>query len=202
MSRCRLTVLASLLTALLAGCGSPPEYPRPVVMLAPLAPPPLLPPERRENIWHPDEVAPYALGRYVDAHDRNLVHEAHTVYRREQSSRPNLTPPATAAFPPGEPAATSATNAVLFFRDAFTAELNQQRAASQAIIEQSQQLLQNVRVLNDRAESLHQSAEEAARIRTQWQSLTSRLDRLERRLRETEAQAPAPPPSTRNWFGK
>lgn len=191
-------VLGSLLVLSLAGCSSSHDRGRSVVVYSP---PPLLPPERRENVWHPDELAPYAVGRYVDPRDRNMVHEAHTVYRRERSSRPNLTPPATALFPSGEVAASSATNAVLFFRDALTAELNQQREASQAILDQSQQLLTNIHSLSDQARSLQQSAEEAARMRSQWQALTNRLDRLERRLRETEA-APATtmPPDTNNWF--
>jgi len=110
------------------------------------------------------------------------------LYRRERTSRPNLTPPAAAVFPCGEVAATSATNAVLFFRDALTAELNQQRTAPQAIVDQSQELLKNVQTLSDQAQSLRESAEETARMRSQWQALTNRLDRLERRLREPEVQ--------------
>ncbi len=189
--------LGSLLLLALVGCGSPRECVRSTVVLPR---PPSLPPERRENVWHPDEFAPYAVGRYVDPHDRSLVHEAHTVYRRERSSRPNLIPPATAVFPLSEAAATSATNAVLFFRDALTAELNQQRAVSQAIIEQSQQLLKNVRTLSGQAESLHNSAAEAAEMHSQWQALSNRLDQLEHRVRETEVQAPAPTPPTGKWF--
>ena len=190
--------LGSVLLLALAGCGSSREHTRSVVVLTP---PPLLPPDQRENVWHPDEVAPYAVGRYVDPRNRNVVHEAHTVYRRERTSRPNLTPPATAVFPSGEVAASSATNAVLFFRDALTAELNQQRTASQAIVDQSQELLKNVQTLSGQAQSLRESAEETARMRSQWQALTNRLDRLERRLREPEvAPATPPPPSTNKWF--
>jgi len=190
--------LGIVLALALAGCSSSRDRDGSVVILSP---PPLLPPERRENVWHPDEVAPYAVGRYVDPRDRNMVHEAHTVYRRERSSRPNLTPPATAVFPSGEIAASSATNAVLFFHDALTAELNQQRAASQAIMEQSQQLLQNVQALGQQAHSLRESAEESSRMRTQWQAVTSRLDRLERRLRETDTSpATNAPLDTKKWF--
>ncbi len=123
-------------------------------------------------------------------------------YAREGGRRTNKVTGSLRCVPPsGEVAASSATNAVLFFRDALTAELNQQREAPQAILDQSQQLLTNNHSLSDQARSLQQSAEEAARMRSQWQTLTSRLDRLERRLRETEA-APATtlPPDTNKWF--
>lgn len=190
--------LGCVLLLALAGCSSSRQQsPPPVLLLLPSR----LPPECRANVWHPDELAPYAVGRYLDPSDRNVLHEAHTVYRRERASRPNLTPPTTTVIPPGQAAATSATNAALIFRDALAAELNQQRATSQAIIEQSQQLQQKVRAFNDSAQSLRDSADETARIRTQWQTLTSRLDRLERRVSEAEMHAPpAPPPSTSKWF--
>ena len=147
-------------------------------------------------------MAPYAVGRYVDARDPNLVHEAHTVYRREQSCRPNLTPPATAVFPPGEPASASATNATLFLRDALTAELNQQRAASRSIVEQSRQLQEQVRQLSTQAQALRDSVEETARLRNQVQILTNRLEQLEKRLRDAKPAAPpaAPPTPARRWW--
>lgn len=153
------------------------------------------------NVWHPDEVAPYVLGRYVDPRDPNMVHESHLVYRREKSSRPNLTPPAVVVLPSSEVAGPSAAHVLQFYRDALTAELNAQRTTSEQIIEQSRQLQQSVGTLNEQVQSLRQSVEEGARLRSQWQDITGRVDQLERRLRE--AQAPAETPQSNasgGWF--
>lgn len=63
------------------------------------------------------------MGRYRDLVDPNALHEAHSHYRREQTARPNLLPPAALALPiPGSP--TVAPGA-LVLRDHVTAELNQ-----------------------------------------------------------------------------
>ncbi len=190
--------LGAVLALALVGCRNPHKNSgEPVVLLAPEP----LPPTRQPNVWHPDEVAPYVLGRYVDPRDPNMVHESHLVYRREKSSRPNLTPPAMVVLPSSEVAGPSAAHVLQFYRDALTAELNAQRTTSEEIIEQSRQLQHSVGTLNEQAQSLRQSVEEAARLRSQWQDLTGRVDQLERRLRE--AQAPAETPQSNasaGWF--
>ena len=115
--------VAAITVVVLSGCQSTPQ-PKTVLVTAP----PVLPPDRREAVWLPDLVAPYTAGRYVDPRDPNVVHEAHTIYRREQTSRANLAPPEFLVLPPV--ASPSATNGTALLRDALTAELNQQRATS------------------------------------------------------------------------
>lgn len=186
----------ALLALALVGCRTSTKR-EPVVLLAPEP----LPPNRQVNVWHPDEVAPYVVGRYVDPRDPNTVHESHIVYRREKSSRPNLVPPAVVVFPPHEVAAPSAANVMQFYRDALTTELNTQRSTSEQIIEQSRQLEQSVGTLNEQAQSLRGSVEDVSRLRSQWPSLTNRLEELERRL--NDLQSPADPPasnSSTSWF--
>jgi len=193
LKSCLICAASLALVFVSTGCRSQP--PQTIIRIAPS----LLPPERRPNVWLDDQVAPYAVGRYVDPRDRNVVHEAHTIYRREQSCRPNLTPPATLVIPPGEVASSSATNVAAVFRDALTAELNQQHTASQAVVEQSQKLQQQVRQLSSQAQALRDSVEESSRLRGQLQTLTNRLDQLEKRLREAATPVPPSAPSKRWW---
>lgn len=171
-----LPVIPALAAAALIGCKSQP--PQPIVISQPL---PFLPAEQRGNVWLPDQVAPYAVGRYVDPRDPQVLHEAHTLYRREQTSRPNLAPPAALVLPPV--AGPSATNATLFLRDALTAELNQQRAVSQSLVEQAKSLATSVHQLNQQTDEFRAVFQESARVRAHLQAVSNRLDMLESQLR-------------------
>ena len=173
----------TLIAILLLGCASPKPLTEPTTVL-----PPLLPSERRQSVWLGDQIAPYAVGRYVDPRNPNVVHEAHTLYRREQSSRPNLTPPSGLVFPAPDTAASSVTNVTGFLRDALSAELNQQRAVSQRIIEQSKSLQQQVETFTGQTRALRESLDEAMRLRGEINALTNRLDQLEQRLRQDNTQ--------------
>lgn len=185
MNRPRLLPLLSTLAALLllgaVGCRSSRHDNLSQDLKIPPKP---LPAARRSSVWQAEEVVPYSLGRYVDPSDSGVLHEAHTIYRREQPVRPNLASPATQVFPPAKPAPDSAVDVVQFYRDALTAELKAQRATSAQIIDQSRQLQQNMGTLIDQANSLRQALEEDHQIRTQWPALTNRLDQLERLLEE------------------
>lgn len=167
---------ASLASAILAGCRTSPNC---QVITVPT--PAVLPAESRESVWLPDQIAPYAVGRYADPRDPNVVHEAHTLYRREQTSRPNLTPPEALAFPPVT--AGSGNNATLMLRDALTAELNQQRASSLALVEQAQGLDKAVRQLNTQTKDFHDAIQESARLRLQLLAVSNRVEILEGQLR-------------------
>lgn len=176
----------TIAAAFVAGCQSHP--PQPIVTLA--QPAPFLSPEQRGHVWLPDEVAPYAVGRYVDPRDPNVLHEAHTLYRREQASRPNLAPPAALVLPPS--AGPAATNTTAFLRDALTAELNQQRAVSLSLVEQAKGLARSVSLLNQQSEEFRNALQEAAQVRAQWQAVSNRLWMLERQLQSVSAGSPVP----------
>lgn len=163
--------------AVLTGCHSTPT--RPVAAIQ-VPPPPVLPPERAENVWYPDQIAPYAVGRYIDSRDHNVVHEAHTIYRREQTSHPNLTPPAALVFPPV--AGPPAINDTVMFRDALTAELNQQRATSRAILDQAKALDQQLRRLNAQSREFQDTLQELGRVREQFLTVSNRLESIERQF--------------------
>ena len=183
-----LTTVA-VIAALVTGCKSDP----PVRFVTVPPPAPYLTSEQRANVWFPDQVAPYAVGRYVDPRDPNVVHESHTLYRREQTSRPNLAPPAALVLPPV--AAPSASDATALLRDALTAELNQQRAVSLSLVEQAKGLARSVSLLSQQSEEFRQALQEAAQARAQWQAVTNRLGTLESQLRGLPAGSALPSPT-------
>ena len=172
--------LPLLLPACYAPSYRPHECYHPLVACSLPAPPP--------SVWQPDWVVAYSVGRTVDPLDPNLMHEAHTVYRREETSHPNLAPPFAMASPSVAPAASpSVTNINVLLRDALTAEVNQQRAASQALIEEARALDERLRELNRRSQDFRNSFEDTTRLRAQLQAVTNRLAVIESQLRTAPA---------------
>ena len=172
--------------AILCGCKSAHQCP---AVLPPA--PPVLPADRREAVWLHDEIVPYTSGRYSDRRDPNVLHEAHRIYRREQTSRPNLSPPEALLFPPV--ASPSATNAIALLRDGLTAELNQQRSTSLEIIKQAKEIDQRLRQINARTEELREALQESARLRAQLQTVTARLEMIENTVQAAPNGATNPP---------
>jgi hypothetical protein len=98
-----LTALStSALVALLStGCVNK-RSPEPSV---PVCPPPVpgteLDPDNRQKIRFDESLKSYPVGRYVDPGDATLMHEAHVVYRKENSAAWNLAPHAPTVVPLG-----------------------------------------------------------------------------------------------------
>jgi len=57
--------------------------------------------DNMEKVRLGESLKAYPVGRYVDPHDPNLMHEAHVVYRREAGSSWNLNPNAPTVVPLG-----------------------------------------------------------------------------------------------------
>ena len=91
---------------LLGGCQLPPQE---AVKLPPprLEPPPApiagpeLDPENVEKVRVGESLKAYPVGRYVDPNDPSVMHEAHTIYRREAGANWNLNPNAPTVVPLG-----------------------------------------------------------------------------------------------------
>lgn len=150
------------------------EPPLPVAVAGTSPAPPQL-----TNVWLPDKVTAYAVGRYLDPRDGSVVHEAHTLYRREQTSRPNLAPSVALVLPsPGNPAPQDAT---LLLRDALTAELNTQRATSQVLVRQAESVGELLRSLEARTKEFRDAVRETASLSAQLHCLSNRLACLEGR---------------------
>jgi hypothetical protein len=54
-----------------------------------------------ENVRVAEALKAYPTGRYVDPNDPNVMHEAHTIYRREEGPNWNLNPNAPTVVPLG-----------------------------------------------------------------------------------------------------
>jgi hypothetical protein len=54
-----------------------------------------------ENVRVAEALKAYPTGRYVDPNDPNVMHEGHTIYRREAGSNWNLNPNAPTVVPLG-----------------------------------------------------------------------------------------------------
>ena len=87
----------------------------------------------------------YRLGRYVDARDPLVMHEGHSLYRVESSARWDLRPNNGVSLPRRDviPSQTASAN------DAVVAEVNKQRAATQAFTEQTAALNQKLGELGE-----------------------------------------------------
>lgn len=138
----------------------------------------------RESITvrHGEIVRAYPVGRYVDPASRKVMHEAHTLYRIEQSPRWNLAGPRSAApvetrHPVPMPEQTAA-------RDVLAVELNRQRQATQAVTRSGEAVTARLKELGTALERTQTMAQQNLRLQEDQKVLQRRLEELESRLRE------------------
>lgn len=108
-SALRLTALLTIGTFLsvLAGCVSQ-RQPEPAIPVHPPSVPGTeLDPGNRQKVRFDENMKAYPVGRYVDPADSTLMHEAHVVYRKENSAAWNLAPHAPTVVPLGPVLAVS-----------------------------------------------------------------------------------------------
>jgi hypothetical protein len=146
----------------------------------------------------PDEIRQYRFGRYVNATDRFVMHESHPVFRIERSARWDLRPdsgeqPLAASAPTNQTTVESS--------DAFLAEINKQKAATKAFTEQTSMLNQRLQDLSGELAETKKIAQENLLLKQRIGGLTTRLDALETKSRETSTRsAPKPSPTVEeNW---
>lgn len=181
-------LVVTFLIVLSTGCQSASQY-RPPAPRASSTLPPVVG-SQPVDAWSPGLISPYTVGRRVDPRDPSVVHESHTVYRREQSRHPNLVPPDWLIFP-GNPSPPN-PNAAGMLHDALTAELNQQRATSLALIEQAKALDAQLKRLDAQTREFRDAVARATAVQGQIQSVNSRIEALEGKLRTTPGSgAPA-----------
>jgi hypothetical protein len=169
---------AALALAASFGCAS---APRPKPVYVPISAP-RSPVFGNDAIWVRDQFSAYSINRYVDPGDPAVMHDAHTLYRREETGRWNLAPSQSGAFVPA--ASTSAGgHDTTTLHDALTAELNRQRAASQALVEQAKILNQRLRELNAQSQEFHDALREFGKLREQQAVVSNRLSTIEGALR-------------------
>jgi hypothetical protein len=185
---------------LLTGCASPQMLPD----LPPIrsVPGTTLPSDTIESVRYAESIKAYSLGRYIDPGSRHLMHEAHSVYRVETPAKWNLHPNlsqtiSVPSIPRGpvlqliDPARRNApVNAEII------AEVNKQKAATQALLDQGTRLNQTRTQLSDAMRNSKQIGEQNVRLKQELDAARQRLDALEAELRRKQQKGPPPSSST------
>jgi hypothetical protein len=132
------------------------------------------------SVRFPETVRAYHVGRYAEPDSSDLLHERHTVYRLEASSRWNLRPgyDAAGAAPaalenPSNPTVEPEVN------DLVVAEMNRQKLVSAQMLARSAEINAALTQLQATLRSTKANFEETTRLRALVNQLESRLSRLE-----------------------
>ena len=173
--------------AFLTGCASQPK-PRVVLMPSPM-PSTVLPTPGLESIRYSENLKAYPVGRYIDPNSNLVMHERHSIYRVETTAKWNLNPNGPVSVPLGPPVAlidparhNAPVNAEVI------AEINKQKAASQALLDQGTKFDQSLSQLSGTFQVTKQLGEQNLQLRQELTTTQKRLDALEQELRKKQAE--------------
>lgn len=103
-----------------------------------------------ENIRYSEQLKAYPVGRYADPNNPSVMHEAHTLYRSEQSPRWNLNPNVPTAVPMGPAiAVTEPSKETVTITTAELEEIRHQAQQMQATFEQNERLAKELQQMRD-----------------------------------------------------
>ena len=174
---------------LLASCASKPA--QRIVPVTPEMSGRVLKRGETASVRHPEVVKAYPVGRYVEPRKRGVMHEAHTIYRVESSSKWNLTRPSGQTTMPA-PATTASKPS----GNELTVELNRQRQATQAVIQGGQIVSDKLTEMTAALQQNRVLAEQNATMRKELQATRQRLETLEDEMRSRLPAAPQSAPAT------
>ena len=137
-----------------------------------------------------DQLREYRLGRYVDARDPLVMHEGHPVYRVETSANWDLRPNNKSSLPQRDIVQSPSVSA----NDAVVAEVNKQRAATQAFTEQTATLNQRLNELGEAVAQTKEVAERNLSLKRDVAALRQQLDALEAKFPRQKQDRPTPSP--------
>lgn len=120
------------------------------------------------------------------------MHDAHPVYRVEQTAAWNLRPGVAPSTVRSTPAAARSSNTQ---RDAEVAELNKQRAATRAFTEQTEALNQRLTELGKAVAQTSEVAKQNLLLKQEMESIRARLEAMQEQTRNAPPGA-EPRPST------
>jgi hypothetical protein len=138
-----------------------------------------------------DQLREYRLGRYVDGHDPLVMHEGHPVYRVETSAHWDLRPNDKSSLPRRDIVQSPSVSA----SDAVVAEVNKQRAATQAFTEQTATLNQRLTDLGEAVAQTKEIAQQNLALKRDVTALREQVDTLQAQLRGRKSDKPSPSPS-------
>jgi len=140
-----------------------------------------------QSIRSSEQVKAYQFGRYADPSDRLVMHEAHPIYRIEKSASWNLRGD-------GPQISSAAKNAALApERDALVAEVNRQKAATKALIDQTSSLNQKLAPVVSSVAEAQKVSQENLTLKNDLTEMKKRLETVEAQLRSHSAQTKPTP---------
>lgn len=168
-----------LTLALLLVVTSCASRPKPQVTVRPM-PAPVIEPV--DSVRFTEVIRAYHIGRYVDPHHPDVMHEQHPVFRVEAVARWNLKPgdpcaPGAVLLNPPRDAAFSPPPA----SDAVVAEMNRQKDATERVMREASQLARSYEELQKVIKDMSVVAKNHA-----W--MGGRILNAERRVGELEAE--------------
>jgi len=167
-----------------------------IVQMPPAVSGTILETEDMESVRYGENLKAYSIGRYVDPNDGLVMHEAHTVYRVETTAKWNLHPNEPVNVPGGpvigiiDPAHKDSP-----LTPEVVAEVDRQKAATMALIEQGQRMNQALNQLSKILPVTAQVAQENAQLKNEVTMTEKRLDALEDQFRQAQTEAPFTTPS-------
>ena len=145
--------------------------------------------EGMESVRYGENLKAYSVGRYIEPNNSLLMHEAHTVYRVETTAKWNLHPGPT-GFISGGPVIGLIDPA---HKDGPTtaevvAEVNRQKAATQALMAQGTRINQTLSQLTTNMAVARQLSEENNQLKSAVNLTSRRLEILEEQFRQKPAE--------------
>ena len=134
-----------------------------------------------------ENVREYRLGRYADPRDTSVMHEGHPMYRVESTAQWNLNSAESVGKHP-----SASLQSKVSTNDAVLAEVNKQRAATKAFIEQTTTLNQKLGELSQVAGQSQEIAKQNLALKRDMAAMQQRLDAVESQARERKPDAPTP----------
>ncbi|MGH7990972.1 MAG: hypothetical protein ACREDS_12385 [Limisphaerales bacterium] len=170
--------------AILTGCSSP------RVVQMPPQPSTMLSPEQTESVRYAESVKAYPIGRYVDPNNDSIMHGAQRIYRVETTAKWNLHPDASADASLGPPVAlidSAKYNAPV--NAEVIAEVNKQRAATEALLERNSEFNQSLSQLARAVQAVKQENVQTLQMKQELTTTEKRLDAFENELRNKQADS-------------
>lgn len=150
-----------------------------------------------ESVRYGENLKAYSIGRYVDPNEGLVMHEAHMVYRVETTAKWNLHPNAPVNVPGGpvvgiiDPAHKDGP-----LTPEVVAEVDRQKAATQALTMQGQRMNQALNELSNSLSATAQFAHESVELKNEAATTEKRLDALEKEFRKAQTEAQFTTPAT------
>lgn len=167
---------------ILTGCSSP------RIVQMPPQPATTFSPDERKSVRYAETVKAYPVGRYIDPNNDLIMHEAHTIYRVETTAKWNLHPDASADAWLGPPVALiDAAKYNPPVNAEIIAEVNKQRAATEALLERNGEFNESLSQLAQAVQTVRQEDEQVLQLKQELSIHEQRLDALEEQLRNKQA---------------